>query len=173
MQCQQCQKNVANVRFTHIINGKKVEMYLCEQCAKEKGQLGFSPQLNLFDFLWGIPGFGGSTGYEQMVQPKEVRCNVCGMSFEDFKKTGKIGCANCYRLFRENLNPILRKLHGSIEHTGKMPLKISGCISKNNELEKLREQLAMAISSEEYEKAAELRDMIRNLESTGNKCGGA
>lgn len=173
MMCQQCQKKVANVHFTQIINGKKVEMYLCEQCANEKGQLGFSPQLNLGDFLWGFPGFGGSANFVREVEQTEgVRCDACGMSFEDFRKTGKLGCGNCYKFFRENLNPILRRLHGNIEHTGKVPEKISKCLRTNNELEKLKAELTAAIGSEEYELAAILRDRIRDLEGTGNKCGG-
>lgn len=172
MLCQLCQKKVANVHFTQIINGKKVEMYLCEQCANEKGQLGFSPQLNLGDFLWGFPGFGGSAGFAQVKQPEEVHCDVCGMSFEDFRKTGKLGCGNCYRIFREKLNPILRRIHGNIEHTGKVPKKMSNCVKSTNELEKLKVELTAAIGSEEYEKAAELRDRIKELESVGNQCGG-
>ncbi|MEN6314293.1 MAG: UvrB/UvrC motif-containing protein [Clostridiaceae bacterium] len=170
MLCQQCQKRTANVHFTQIINGKKIELYLCTQCAKEKGHLGFSPQLNLGDFLWGIPAFSGGNGFPQAKQPEEVRCNVCGMSFEDFRKTGKLGCANCYQTFRDNLSPILRRIHGNIEHTGKVPGKASNCRKAANELEKLKAQLAAAIEKEEYEKAAELRDRIRELETTGNKC---
>ena len=172
MLCQQCQKKVANVHFTQIINGKKVEMYLCEQCASEKGQLGFSPQLNLGDFLWGFPGFVSNSSYAQEEHPEELRCNACGMSFEDFRKTGKLGCGNCYSVFRENLNPILRRLHGNIEHTGKVPRKVSDYMRTTNELEKLRNELAAAIGNEEYEKAAEFRDRIRFLEGAGNKCGG-
>ena len=172
MLCQQCQKKVANVHFTQIINGKKVEMYLCEQCANEKGQLGFSPQINLGDFLWGFPGLGGGSGFAQVEQPKEVRCDACGMSFEDFRKTGKMGCGNCYSVFREKLSPILRRIHGNIEHMGKVPEKVSNCLKTTDELKRLKVELTAAIGQEEYEKAAELRDRIRDLESIGNKCGG-
>jgi protein arginine kinase activator len=125
----------------------------------------------LGDFLWGFPGFGGNAGFAQEEQPKVVRCDVCGMSFEDFRKTGKLGCGNCYSVFRENLNPILRRIHGSTEHTGKVPGRVSICMKTTNELGKLRAELTAAISSEEYEKAAELRDKIKDLESTGNNCG--
>lgn len=167
MLCQQCQKRMANVHFTQIINGKKIELYLCTQCAKEKGHLGFSPQLNLGDFLWGVPAIGGGNGFVQTKQPEEVRCKVCGMSFEDFRKTGKLGCANCYKTFRDNLSPILRRIHGSTEHNGKAPEKKENL---KNEIDMLKTQLAAAIEKEEYEKAAELRDRIRGLETTGNKC---
>jgi protein arginine kinase activator len=135
MLCQQCQKREANVHFTQVINGEKVEMYLCEQCAAEKGKFTFSPQLNLVNFLWGFPGFGANAGFSQ-AGPKEIRCEVCNMSFDDFRKTGKLGCANCYRIFRNNLNPILRRLHGNTEHTGrygpvkrnrKAKVRIGGC----------------------------------------------
>lgn len=172
MLCQQCQKKVANVHFTQIINGKKIELYLCTQCANDKGQLGFSPQLNLGDFLWGIPAFSGNKGFPQKKQPEEVHCNVCGMSFGDFRKTGKLGCANCYKVFSDNLNPILRRIHGSAEHNGKAPGKVSDCLKATNELEHLKARLAAAIEKEEYEKAAELRDTIKGLEIKGNKCEG-
>lgn len=172
MLCQQCQKKVANVHFTQIMNGKKVEMYLCEQCAKEKDQLGFSPQLNLGDFLWGFfSGFDGGVKFAQeMDKADEVRCDICGMGFEDFRKTGKLGCSNCYKLFKDNLNPILRRIHGSIEHTGKIPERISKCLKINNEIEKLKMELTAAIGGEEYELAAILRDKIREIESSENKC---
>ena len=168
MLCQQCQKRMANVHFTQIINDKKVEMHLCGQCAHEKGQLGFSPQLNLVDFLLGFPGIDGNADYAEVKQPPVVRCDVCGMSFEDFKKIGKLGCGNCYRVFREQLNPILKRLHGNTEHTGKIPDKLAQNMKTNNELEKLRGELSAAISSEEYEKAAELRDRIKELEGMRN-----
>ena len=172
MLCQQCQKRVANVYFTQIINGKKIEMYLCEKCADEKGQFGFSPQLNLGDFLWGFPGFGGSAGFAQAEQPEEVRCDGCSMSFDDFRKSGKLGCGSCYNIFRENLSPILRRIHGNIEHTGKVPEKFLRCVETTNEIERLKAELTAAISSEKYEMAADLRDRIRDLESAGNMCGG-
>lgn len=170
MLCQNCHKNVANVHLTHILNGKKVEMYLCDKCAKEKGQFGFNSQLNFFNYLLGIPGIGGDD-YVQAAQPEALRCKVCGMSFEDFKRTGKIGCANCYKVFRENLGPILRRLHGSAEHTGKAPRMADGAMMPGGTLEKLREELAEAISREEYEKAAVLRDKIKDIEKPGTGKG--
>lgn len=171
--CQQCQKREASVHFTQIINGNKTVMHLCNQCAEKKGQFVFSPQLNLGDFLWGFPGLGQSAGFTKVERPEEVRCDFCGLSINDFRKTGKLGCGNCYKAFEDSLNPILRRLHGSVQHTGKAPKKAADCIREMNELEGLKAQLAEAISKEEYEQAAELRDRIRVLEKSNKQCGGA
>lgn len=173
MLCQQCQKREASVHFTQIINGNKAVMYLCSQCAEKKGHFVISPQLNLGDFLWGFPGLAQSEGFTTVKKPDEVCCDFCGLSIDEFRKTGKLGCGNCYKAFDESLNPILRRLHGSVQHTGKVPKKAAECIREMNELEGLREQLAEAINKEEYEQAAELRDRIRVLESSDKQCGGA
>jgi len=160
----------ANVHYTQIINGNKVEMYLCSQCAEEKGKFTFSPQLSLGSLLWGF-GLGGGADYPGIGQQPVLRCNVCGMSFDDFKRMGKLGCPNCYRVFRNNLEPILRRLHGSTEHTGKVPAKLADEIKTSSEIERLKAELAAAIENEQYEKAAELRDRIRELENSGKNGG--
>lgn len=161
----------ANVHYTQIINGNKVEMYLCSQCAEEKGKFTFSPQLTLGSLLWGF-GLGGGDDYPGIGQQPVLRCSVCGMSFDDFRRLGKLGCPNCYSVFRDNLEPILRRLHGGIEHTGKVPGNLADEIKTSNEIERLKAELAAAIENEQYEKAAELRDRIRDLENSG-KNGGA
>ena len=170
MLCQQCQKRVANVYFKQTINGKKVEMYLCEQCAEEKGHTSFMPQFNLGDFFWGLTGLGSSGYLKTAGQPPVERCDVCGMSFEDFRETGKFGCGNCYRTFRNRLVPILRRVHGNVEHKGKIP----GQPADNTlrEIQNLKNKLEEAILNEEYEKAAVLRDKIRELENGSKQPGG-
>ncbi len=199
MLCQKCHKREANVHYTQIINNKKVELYLCSQCADENGALSFSPQLSLGNLLWGFSGIGNGSGFSKLEQPEILRCSVCGMSFDDFRKSGKFGCANCYRIFRENLGPIFRRLHGSAEHKGKSPDKMidkvpeirpettvdmmpgkklddkmpGNGVKPSDEIGRLKEELSLAVKSENYEKAAELRDRIRSLESSGNVSGGA
>jgi protein arginine kinase activator len=163
MLCQNCQERPANVHFTQIINNTKAEMYLCEQCANEKGQFGFGPSLNINDFLSGFIGFGSGSQHTE-AEPRETHCDICGMSYEDFRKTGKLGCSNCYRIYGEKLNPILKRLHGNMVHTGKVPAKVSEKLNVSKEIDKLRELLAKAVQSEEYEKAAEFRDKIKQME---------
>lgn len=168
MLCQNCQKRVAKVHFTRILNNKKVEMYLCEQCAQEKGHFSFGAPLSINDFFTGLMGYGGSEPYITSV-PQQVVCDKCGMSYEEFQKTGKLGCSNCYELYGENLNPLLKRLHGNVKHHGKLPVKVSQIIKASKEIDELKKLLSSAIANEDYEKAAELRDRIRGLESNSSK----
>jgi protein arginine kinase activator len=163
MLCQNCQKRIANVHFTQVINGERIELYLCEKCANEKSQSSFGAPLGINDFFSGLIGFGAPPQYVS-APPEQAVCKQCGMSYEDFLKTGKMGCGNCYEVFGERLQPIFRKLHGAQEHAGKMPQRQCKGISSSKELQKLKEMLNKAIQQEEYEKAAELRDKIRQLE---------
>jgi len=162
----------ANVHYTQIINGNKTELFLCSQCAEENSKMTFSPQINLGKLLWGFPVFSTGTGFEEPEHPQVTRCDVCGMSFDDFRKSGKLGCANCYRVFRDELSPILRRLHGNTEHTGKVPAKLSDTVKNTKEIERLKAELAAAVENEQYERAAELRDLIRDLENKDKNGGG-
>ena len=166
MLCQQCHKRPANVHFTKIVNGDKVEMLICDQCAREKGQLGFGGfghSLNINDFLSGFIGLSPMDSFKECVQ-KEECCEVCGMSFEDFSKTGKMGCGNSYGKFGERLKPVLKRLHGNYEHAGKAPVGVTKVLDVSREVERLKGLLGKAIQEEEYEKAAEIRDRIKAVE---------
>lgn len=162
MLCQRCHKRPANVHFTQIINNKKTEMYLCEQCASEKGQISFISPFDKNSFL---SGFMGSTEPYVTTMPRDIVCKKCGMSFRDFKQTGKLGCSGCYEAYGDRLRPILKRLHGNTEHSGKVPAGISKSLKNTKEIERLKELLNRAVQSEEYEKAAEIRDKIKSIES--------
>ncbi|MFA5881294.1 MAG: UvrB/UvrC motif-containing protein, partial [Eubacteriales bacterium] len=79
-----------------------------------------------------------------------------------------LGCPTCYDVFENKLDPVLRRIHGNPRHTGKIPKRTGGTIELRREIEELKRELQAAITSEEYEKAAEVRDKIRGLE---NKLG--
>jgi protein arginine kinase activator len=164
MLCQNCQKRMANVHFTQVINNNKVEMHLCEQCAKEKGQFKFGPTVNFNDFLTGFIGYDGYPSYASPVL-KPLVCDKCGLSFEEFQKIGKLGCSHCYETYKEKLGPLIKRIHGGLEHHGKVPAKVSIALKSSREAEDFKEQLNKAIENEEYEKAAEIRDRIKGLES--------
>ena len=88
------------------------------------------------------------------------------MSYNDFLETGKIGCSVCYDTFRSQLEPVLRRIHGSSTHTGKIPHRSGGNLELKHEMMQLKENLKAAVEHEEYEKAAVYRDKIHALEQT-------
>jgi len=140
-------------------------MFICDQCAREKGQFDFGAAMNLANF---VSGFLGNTPYTSNMQsPFEIdeKCEVCGMTFNDIKRTGKIGCSNCYKTHSDKLLPIIKRIHGSTIHRGNYPKRVSREMKASRELEGLKEALARAIRMEEYEKAAEIRDKIKEIES--------
>lgn len=160
MLCQKCQKRVANIQVTQIVNNNKQVIYLCEQCAREEGKFITGAPLSVNDFFSSMIGFPvrTSVGEQQLV------CDKCGMSYEEFKKIGKFGCENCYQVYGEKLTPLLKRLHGNLQYHGKLPKKVSEGVKVSREIEYLKEQLNNAVKNEEYEKAAEIRDRIRELE---------
>ncbi|HHX17706.1 MAG TPA: hypothetical protein GX727_02465 [Clostridium sp.] len=163
MLCQKCQKKIANIQFTQIINNNKHVLYLCENCAKEEGKLKIGSPFSINDFFSGIMG----VPYMSSVSPQSTKmiCNTCKMSYDDFKKTGKIGCADCYKTYGEKLMPLLKRLHGNVQYNGKIPEKIYSRAKVSREIRKLKEQLNVFIKNEEYEKAAEIRDQIKEMEA--------
>lgn len=168
MICEQCGKRPASVHITRVENGKKTDMHLCEQCAMQKNLLGFSTSFSINDLLAGLLNSGGVHPVK-MDTVRELKCNVCGLSYSKFRETGRFGCSNCYKVFGERLNPLFKKVHGNTNHTGKIPSRTGGAIKIQKEIERLKRELDEAIRNEEYEKAATIRDRIRALNSTGKE----
>jgi Uncharacterized protein with conserved CXXC pairs len=118
MKCQVCAKKTASVHLTEIINDQMTELHLCEQCAKEKGIAGLGQPFGLQDLLAGLVDFGTPISEEKKVA---LQCPNCKMTYEDFRKIGRLGCSQCYDTFKESLEPLLKKVHGSVQHLGKGP----------------------------------------------------
>lgn len=167
MLCQNCRKRIANIHLVKTVNGSKIRVHLCEQCAKEKSGTEAGADFNYSDFFSGLMNFNPeeSPDIRQMCKPV---CGRCGLSWEEFQKKGKLGCSQCYKLYGGYLNPLLKRLHGNVKHTGKVPQSMREELLKTREVEELKLQLNKAVREEEYEKAAELRDRIKLIE-TGSK----
>lgn len=171
MICQNCQERPATLHFTKIINGEKTEVHLCETCAQEKGETfmfhggsGFSIHNLLAGLLNAEPHFQ-QTNANAFPTHEVVRCEHCHMTYSQFAKVGRFGCSECYKAFSNQLEPILRRLHGgNASHTGKIPRRTGGRISLRKKVQDLKQQLRILIEQEEFEKAAVLRDEIRSLE---------
>lgn len=158
--CQVCNKREATVYFTQIVNGKKTDMYMCSQCAGE----GYKIDLNtLISGLLGLDGDAEDEGPDTI----EVRCDRCGMTADEFNRTGRMGCSRCYDVFFDPMQILLKRIQGNTRHHGKVPERYAAVHAAELETEKLKQELKECVRAEEYERAAELRDRIRLLEREG------
>lgn len=164
MLCEKCGKNQATTHIKSMVNGKYTEMWLCPECSKEMGvgnmfthtATDFSSFLGSF-FGDGLPSRTSAT-----------RCKTCGTSFADIARSGKVGCADCYTNFYDELLPSIQKIHGNIQHTGKTASGASAKVKIAREIEKTKQELAQAIKEQNFELAAQLRDKINEMEGENN-----
>ena len=165
MLCEMCGKYAATTHIKTNINGQLQEKHLCSACAAKSG---YNQSFGL-DSLFG--SFFGDTLKSQPMMDTRKRCEGCGITFDQIVRTGKVGCDRCYDTFYEQLIPSLQRLHGKAKHMGKIPAekeKVRQKISKQNELEKLKADMAECIQTQDFEQAAVLRDRIKELEEKDN-----
>ncbi|RQD78103.1 MAG: hypothetical protein D5R97_00975 [Candidatus Syntrophonatronum acetioxidans] len=167
MLCQECKSKKATVHLTKIINNNKTEVHLCQQCASEKGELefAFEPKFSIHHFFSGlldVEGFEAPVGVP--APAAKIQCDNCGLTYTQFSQIGRLGCNKCYSFFRERLNSLLRRIHGSTHHTGKVPHRSGSRIRVKKEIEEMRAELQQKIAQEEFEEAAKIRDKIKGLE---------
>ena len=161
MLCELCKQSQATVHLTEIVNDQMTELHLCEACANEKGAQVES-HFGLSDLLAGLADIGKSPEAEEEAVSKA--CPGCGMTYEDFRKVGRLGCADCYPTFKRSLASLLKRIHGSPHHVGKSPARLVKPQKARTELADLKRRLERAIETEEFEDAANLRDQIRDIE---------
>ncbi len=180
MKCQNCGKNEANFRYTEIINGVKKEIALCDKCRKELGMQGLDFNIPIdFSSFFGdlLNEYDNSSLFPMLSKPNQLKCNSCGMTYDEFIKEGKFGCSNCYNVFDSKVEPILKRIHGESKYLGRKG-KISTPIQNNKEIEsdkeseennemnitEMKKELKKLIKEEKYEEAAIVRDKIKQLE---------
>ncbi len=159
MICQICQKKTATIHFTEIEDDKVVKMHLCEDCAEEKG-FGENPSCGLGNLVGSLSELGDK-------EEDTVHCPQCGLTFREFRKVGRLGCGLCYETFSEKLSPLIKTLHKGHRHVGKVPTTHPPK-EETPDLDLLRKELRAAVEKEEFEKAAELRDRIKEEERTSS-----
>lgn len=168
MKCENCSKRDATVHLTEIKKGVKQEMHLCEPCASEKGLPGKAP-FSISDLLAGIASAAqGQKGKAD----REVACPNCELTISQFQSSGRFGCPECYSAFRDDILPLVEKIHDSAQHVGKVPRRVSAEVGTQKEIRHLQVELKKTIKHEDYEKAAQIRDQIRQAEER-MKAGGA
>ncbi len=175
MLCDRCQKRDAKILYTEIINGVKKEQHLCEECATDYTSFQMEKPLMNSDLTLGdllstlLDTYTGTGQKKPDTDDQIVTCDRCGMSYDEFAATGRFGCAGCYQSFQKQLGKTLKGIQGADVHTGKRPkgLTVAAQPDKTkldiSEIEMLSIRLQEAIEKEEFEEAARLRDIIKQM----------
>jgi len=162
MKCDRCD-NEATVHEVNIVAGKKTELHLCQSCALEMG-LVVKPQAQIAELLAQMVKTPAPSA--KTTTRDTLRCESCGMTFAEIRKKGQLGCSQCYDTFAQQLTPLLERAHeGATHHLGKVPRRAGGCIDREAQLLRFRRQLQEAVNAEDYERAAQLRDRLHNMEN--------
>ncbi|MFZ5624106.1 MAG: UvrB/UvrC motif-containing protein [Gemmatimonadota bacterium] len=166
MQCDQCGEREAIVHLNQQVGGEWVKVHLCERCAAQKGLETASSVAKT-----PLGSFLAAMGKPQASLRGEAgeQCPRCGATLQDFRDTGRLGCTECYRVFEGSLRELLRRLHGSTQHVGeryavRVRIEAPAAVPAPPSPETLREQLRVAVETENFELAAELRDKLRMVE---------
>jgi protein arginine kinase activator len=163
MRCDNCGERDAVIHLTQVVEGEARTVGLCEECAAEKGiqTPGTAAETPLGGFL--------SALWKDAEPAAELvpvgRCEGCGATFADFRESGRLGCGECWRTFEPALRVLLRRYHGSTRHLGRREAAGAAPDAKAGAdlARDLREQLRVAVESENFELAAELRDRLKGL----------
>lgn len=165
MKCDMCDKE-AVVHLTQVVNGEMKEVHLCEEHAKEQG-IDINSPISITDILMGLGD--AKQGIEHHLSPA---CPRCGMARDEFRKTGRLGCADCYNTFMAELAVAIKAMHHSTQHVGKIPAREGLQTRIKSQIARLQKDLQSAISREDYEQAASIRDQISEIRSASDEEGG-
>ena len=155
--CCICKEKEATVHYTQIAGDKIQKVDLCEECARAKG-VNDPTSFSLADLLLGL---GAAQEVEQAAGGGELKCPRCGFTQADFKKAGRLGCAECYKTFGDALEGHLKAMHKGTRHVGKVPESFRQTRDLTDRLKLLQKKLSKAVQEEDFEEAAILRDEIR------------
>lgn len=171
MLCEKCKKNEAKINLVTVVNGQKHEIWLCETCVKDISSIPFFSSIGqdvnlpfqgmLTEILSNVDKNKVDIDNNKI---KELVCSNCGVTYDEFKKTGRLGCSVCYSEFKVVLDPRIKSLQAGVKHIGKIPKMKGKELAKRRRLKDLKEEMQKLILDEEYEKAAMARDEIKKLE---------
>ena len=166
MLCEMCNKNEATVTIVKVVGMSKTEINVCNECANyllgnTVSSFSFSQKnLNelLINLLNAFSRYNGEENYN--ISEVEIKCPNCGQTYTEFIESGKYGCSKCYEIFNKQNKPLLNRLHGYSQHKGKIPNAVKIRLEGVQKIAIIKDELQKAVSKEEYEKAARLRDLI-------------
>jgi protein arginine kinase activator len=172
MICPHCKKNPASVHVTEIgafqAQGDPAnevrEHHLCEGCAQQLN-LPHAPVPNMTK-VWKLLQIHAKQA-KIKIQASTLSCQACGMSLEELRRRGRVGCGRCYEVFQEYLDELLERMHGARAHVGRLPGVSEDDLQRMQRVGELRHALDAAIREEDYERAALLRDELKGLQTEG------
>ncbi len=158
--CQACGINPAAVFINTSDAGEK--MQLCVSCAQKKQEESTMGLQEFFEKA-SMTILGPEAKQKPAEESEPKACTQCGLTLQDFEKLGLIGCPTCYKVFEQELSELLKRIHGSFKHIGSRP-RPRRVFASTPDIAALRAELHQAIEQENFERAAEFRDLIRDLE---------
>jgi protein arginine kinase activator len=166
MKCQKCDRP-ASFHITDLVEGKPKELHLCEECAQAFLAPSEEEAAEVLPAMAGLLAQHLAVGEtaDQLARLDQRVCPVCGISFLEFRKQGRLGCPHDYVFFAEELEPLLMNIHDQTQHIGKVPKRQSSGADQQTQLIRLRREMKEAVAHEKYEQASELRDKIREIEA--------
>ncbi len=167
--CERCNKYQANVHIVKVFDGMKKELNICEKCAKELGEFNLNSILDVentfsLNILSGLVEYFNNNQQSSIIKINDSECPKCKTTYAEFKNTGFLGCDECYKQFLKILAIFIKRVQNGSNHVGKIPSRCGEDVIKRKEISDLKDKLQKAILSEEYEKAAEIRDCIRKIQ---------
>ena len=172
MLCQNCQKNPAKVHVTDVelrTEGTAAdapptfqERHVCEACAETMDLPAMAAPKKSTQEIWKLLQMAAQQTRNKKSGPS---CPDCGMTLDEFRKKGRLGCARDYEVFKAHIVDILERVHGARRHVGRIPGGQVEKVDGRHRLVELHRELENAIRDEAYERAAHLRDEIKALET--------
>ena len=157
--CELCEKNPASVHYTEIADARVSKLFICRACAEARGLLDDPADVDAF-----LSSLASPTPAPKPAAPP-LRCSRCGLTFAQFQERGRLGCPGCYAAFGATLLALLGDIQQGTQHTGRRPGSSTAGEEHRLRLAHLRKDLDLAVRTEDYERAAALRDAIRAAES--------
>lgn len=164
MKCERCNVNNATHHYKKSVNGVVTEKYLCASCAAEENM-----PFKIFSPPSAFPSFTFESAHAAHIYAPQAKCGKCGTTLAEFNETAYLGCADCYNELRRYIEPVIKKLQDATQHIGKVPKAKSAEVSRAVERTRLSRALERAITEEDFEAAARLRDEIRKIDSEGKQ----
>lgn len=192
MRCQCCRNQPATIRVYDVTDWRTQSLkMICDNCAKlvvpqflmqgdelptadqaiKRAQSMLEIEEDISELIDEESGSGSMSAdpLSELLSDEPGPCPTCGWSFDDLKSRGRLGCPECYNTFREPLDQILERIHATVDvqHVGRSPGELGpdAFMLKRERIANLKREMDLAVKTEDYERAAQLRDQVTALEA--------